>query len=218
MAKTTAPLFGFEATGTLGKSITFSKWRGVKYSKRYTSPANPNTVSQQQTRGVFASLNTMWKLLPAGIAAAWTAFATGRSFVNRNAFIGKNVKLLRAIPAKTTMDGFLASPGAGGGAPPAAMVLTPGDGQISVGLTLPDVPTGWTLSGSRAMAFIDQAPAADFTQVITYNEETVAPETNLLTGLTNDSLYVVAAFLVWLKPDGNTAYSVSLVDTATPAA
>ena len=33
MAKTTAPLFGFGATGSLAKSIVFASWRGVGYAR-----------------------------------------------------------------------------------------------------------------------------------------------------------------------------------------
>lgn len=218
MSKVTAPLFGFEGTGSVGKTLTYSKWRGVKYVKRYTKPGNPNTTQQQETRNIFSMLSSMWKLLPSGVVAPWTAYATGRSAVNRNFWTGKNMTLLRNTVPLTSMETLLASPGAGGGAPASAIVLTPGDGQISVGLTLPEVPTGWTLAGSRAMAFIDQAPSAPFSQAIAYNEETDTPQTNVLTGLTNDELYVACAFIVWTKPDGSSAYSVSLADTATPTA
>jgi len=214
MAKTTAPLFGFEGVGTVGKSITFSKWRGVKYAKRYTVPGNPNTTGQQQTRNIFSALNSFWKLAPTGMVESWTAYATGRAFVNRNAFVGKNVKLLRNAVPLTTMVTMLASPGAGGGAPASAIALTPGAGQISAALTLPQVPTGWTLASSRAIAFVDQAPADPFSQEIFYNEEAATPQTNVITGLASAETYVMAAFLVWTKPDGTTAYSVSIADTA----
>lgn len=218
MAKVTGPLFGFAGAGSIGKTLTFAKWRGVSYVKRWTTPSNPQTAKQSETRDVFAMLNGMWKLSPTGLIAPWTAASKGRSFVNRNKFIGDNLKVLRAYPALATMATFVASPGAGGGPPAAVMILTPGDTQISVGLTLPETPTGWTLASSFAVAFKDQAPATAFQQEIIYNDEAVAPETNVLPGLTNDELYVVSAFLVWTKPDGTTAYSVSLSDTATPAA
>lgn len=218
MAKTTAPLFGFDAVGSISKTVTFSNWRGVPYAKRYTVPSNPKTTSQTETRDIFSALNSMWKLSPTGLVAPWTAYAKGRSFVNRNAFVGKNVAAMRAIPAKTTMADFVASPGAGGGPPASAIALTPGADQISVGLTLPETPTGWTLASSYAIAFVDQAPADVFQQEIFYNSEAASPETNVITGLAASTDYVVSAFLVWTKPDGTTAYSVSLTDTDTTTA
>lgn len=216
MAKVTAPLFGFEGAGTVGKSITFSKWRGVKYAKRYTVPANPRSTQQTETRDIFGALNQFWKLAPSGMTAAFDAYASGRSFLGRNAFIGNNIGILRNDTPLTSMEGLQASPGAGGGPPPSAIALTPGSTELSVGLTLPEVPTGWTLASSRAIAFIDQAPADAFSQEIFYNDEASTPQTNVLTGLTASETYVVCAFLVWTKPNGATAYSVSLSDTGVP--
>jgi len=218
MAKVSAPLFGFDAAGSVGKTVTFSTWRGVKYAKRHTIPANPKTTSQQEVRNIFSMLNSFWKLAPTGFVAPWTAYAKGRSFVDRNAFTGKNVALLNNSTPLTTMATLLASPGAGGAPPPSALVATAGSEQISCALTLPQAPTGWTLASSYCIAFIDQAPSAAFSQEIAYNSEASTPETNVITGLTAGEDYVVCGFLVWTKPDGSTAYSVSLNDTATPTA
>ena len=216
MAKTTAPLFGFSAEGSVGESITFSQWRGVRYAKRYTKPSNPNTTEQQLTRGIFAMLNQFWKMSPAGMVNAWTAFAKGRSFVNRNAFIGQNTRLLRQDPPATSMVDFIASPGVGGAAPATSIGLTPASTAIDVALGLPGVPTGWTLASSAAIAFKDQSPEDPFTSTIHYVTDAVSPESLSITGLEAGELYVVAAWLVFTKPDGSTAYSVSLTGTATP--
>lgn len=216
MAKTTAPLFGFEGVGSIAKTLTFSKWRGVSYAKRYTKPSYTNTTTQAEVRSIFRALNAFWKLAPTGLVAPWTAAAKGRSFVNRNLFTGNNVKLLYDATPLTSMVTMQFSPGSGGAPPPSALALTAGSGQISAALTLPEVPTGWTLESSLAVAFIDQAPSATFQQQIHSNSEASTPETNVITGLTASESYVVGVFLVWTKPDGTTAYSVSLADTATP--
>lgn len=217
MAKTTAPLFGFAAEGSVGESITFSQWRGVKYAKRYTKPSNPNTMGQQLTRGIFATLNQFWKMAPAGMVDAWTAFARGRSFVNRNAFIGQNTRLLRQDPPATSMVDFIASPGVGGAAPATSILLDGVNGGIDVDVGLPGLPTGWTLAAASAIAFIDQAPDEPFTSQVHYVRDTASPESISITGLTNGSEYVVCVWLEFTKPDGSTAYSISLADTATPA-
>ena len=216
MAKTTAPLFGFAAEGSLGESITFSKWRGVRYAKRYTKPSNPNTTGQQLTRGIFASLNDFWKLAPAGLVAAWTAFSKGRSFVNRNAFIGQNVRSLRAEPPATSMVNFIASPGSGGAAPPSDITITPGSGSLTVAVDTPQLPTGWSIVASNAVAFLDQAPDDPFNTQVHYEHETVDPTEIEFTGLTGGEPYVVAVWIEYTKPDGSTAYSISLADVATP--
>lgn len=218
MAKVTAPLFGFVASGSVGNSLTFAKWRGVKYAKRFTVPANPRTTGQVLTRDIFTMLNQFWKLAPSGLYAPWTAYSKGRSFVNRNAFQGKNIALLRNDTPLTSMLTMLLSPGSGGGPAPSDVVATAGSTQISLAITLPEVPTGWTLTSSQAVAFIDQAPSADFLSEISYNEETSTPQTNVITGLTAGEDYIVGAWLKWEKPDGAVAYSVSLNDTAQPTA
>lgn len=216
MAKTTAPLFGFAAEGSVGESITFSTWRGVRYAKRYTKPSNPNTEAQQATRGVFATLNQFWKMAPAGMVNAWTAFARGRSFVNRNAFLGQNIRLLRDDPPLTSMEGLIASPGVGGAAPPSSIILTPGADQISVAVGLPNMPEGWTLAASAAIAFKDQSPNDPFTSQVHYVRDTASPESIVLTGLTGEVDYVVCVWLEYTKPDGSLAYSISLSDVGLP--
>lgn len=216
MAKTTAPLFGFGAAGSVGESITFSKWRGVSYAKRYTKPSNPNTLGQQQTRKIFSGLNDFWKLAPAALVTAWTDFAKGRSFVNRNAFIGQNIKTLRSEPPATSMVDFIASPGSGGAAPASDIDLVPGDAQITIAITLPQLPTGWSIARTHAIAFLDQSPDDPFNTQIHYVADAVTPESIDITGLTNDEPYVVSVWVEYVKPDGKPAYSVSLTDLATP--
>jgi len=43
MARTTAPLFSLDASGTIAKAITFSKWRGRQYVRRHAIPKNPQS-------------------------------------------------------------------------------------------------------------------------------------------------------------------------------
>lgn len=216
MAKTTAPLFGFAAEGSVGESITFSQWRGIRYAKRYTKPSNPKTTGQQATRNVFSTLNQFWKMAPAGMVNAWTAFAKGRSFVNRNAFIGQNVRLLRDDPPLDSMVGFIASPGVGGAAPPSTILAVEGADQLTITVGLPNLPTGWTLTASAGIAFKDQSPSDPFTSQVHYARETVDPDTLVITGLNGGGEYVFCVWLEFTKPDGSLAYSISLSDVATP--
>ena len=60
MAKTTAPLFGFGASGQLGKSLVFGKWKGINVARVYAVPANPNSTSQQAQRGYYAQAVENW--------------------------------------------------------------------------------------------------------------------------------------------------------------
>ena len=51
MAKLTAPLLSFGASGQLGKTLVFFPWKGVKAVRTYVIPANPNTAGQDAQRG-----------------------------------------------------------------------------------------------------------------------------------------------------------------------
>lgn len=216
MAKTTAPLLSFSAGGAIAKTQVYSRWRGVPYARRYVIPANPRSTGQVLTRDVFSNLNAMWKLAPTGLQAPWDLFATGQPFTGRNAWLSKNVKLLRS---QADMSDFMFSPGAKGGTPPDSITVTAGSSELTVAFTDPTTPTGWTLTAHWAAAFIDQAPDLLFVGTLHVAEEnSTPPDDVVLTGLTPTELYDVGAWIEWTKPDGTTAYSVSVGAQGTPTA
>lgn len=218
MAKLTGPLLSFGARGQIGKTLVTSKWRGVPYARQYVIPANPQTTSQQANRNAFATLREMWKLAPAGLRAPWDAFASGRPFTGMNKFVGEN---RLAQTTDTDFDTFLASPGARGGIPPSAVAATTGSGsgEIDLAITAPaGTPTGWTLTKAVAVGFEQQSPQVRFDQTFVIDENAVAPYGITLAGFTAATEIVAAAWLEWAKPNGDVAYSPSLVDTATSGA
>jgi hypothetical protein len=212
MGKITGALLSLGASGSLGKTLTFSKWRGIPYVRQHVIPSNPNTLDQQATRNVFKTLTQMWKIAGVIAISPWDAFATGRPFTGRNAFIGQNTEVLRG---EVDQDLFIGSPGARGGLPLATATPTPGAGQISIAVTTPTAPTGWTLAAVQGIAFLDQDPADPFTGIIGEAEDTSAPmDTILITGLTAGSNQY-RAWAVWTKPDGSTAYSTAIGGQST---
>lgn len=217
MAKTTAPLLGFGASGGVADTIVYASWRGIPYARRHVVPANPRSTAQTLTRDIFRTLSQMWKSMPSGGVAPWNAFATGRKFLGVNAFTGQNIRVLRDEPPLTSMETFIGSPGANGGLAPTSIGLTPAADQLTAALGLPGVPTGWTLTASGGIAFPDQNPDDLFVGPISYQTDAVSPESLVFTGLTVAAAYVVSCWLIWEKPDGSTAYSVSLTDTGTPS-
>jgi hypothetical protein len=50
MAKTTGPLFSLEAHGTVGKTVTYSNWKGRPYVRRRVIPLNPFETDQVAAR------------------------------------------------------------------------------------------------------------------------------------------------------------------------
>lgn len=214
MTKTTAPLLSFGASGQIGKTQVYSTWKGIPYARRYAIPANPNTTDQQETRNVFSWLNAVWKYMPAGALDAWNAYAKVSRFTNRNGFIKQNLSNLRG---ETDLTNFLFSPAAAGGLPAAAMVITPGSGQLSVALTAPSLPTGWSISKAIAAAIRDQSPESGALFVVSAAEDASSPFACVITGLTASQLYSVGGWFEFIKPDGSFAYGQALMDTATPS-
>lgn len=80
MAKLTAPLFGFTASGQLAEALVYSKWKGIQYARRYLVPANPNTSAQSTQRGYLTAAVSEWHTAGAAALegndkAAWARYA-----------------------------------------------------------------------------------------------------------------------------------------------
>lgn len=54
MARVTGPLMSMEASGTIGKTLTFASWVGRQYVRRWTRPTNPQTADQMDQRNAFS--------------------------------------------------------------------------------------------------------------------------------------------------------------------
>lgn len=217
MAKLTGPLLSFGARGSIGKTLVASKWRGVPYARQHVVPANPQTTAQQAVRTLFAYLREMWKLAPSEIALTWDSFAQGRPFTGMNKFIGENVRVLNG---QIDMDNFIGSPGSKGGPAPVSVAAVTGaaTGEIDVTVTVPVIPTGWAITRVVAVAFPDADPTGIFLGPFVQATDAAAPYQPALTGLGSAVLCQVSAWIVWEKPDGSAAYSVSITDQATSGA
>lgn len=211
MAKTVAPLLSFGASGQIAQTQVYSKWKGRAYVRRYTTPANPNTSEQQLTRSVFSFLQSVYKFATPDFTAPWEAYANGLVMTARNAFTKLNLSQLRT--ASDLVD-MLFSPGALGGLPPATITVTGGVGTITVACTAPSsVPTGWTLTSAILGVIAEQDPNTGSAYAMQTFEDAAAAYTHDFVVAAGD--WVGFAFLKWLRPDGRTAYSVSLSDEAT---
>lgn len=218
MAKLTGPLLSFGATGKIADAMVMGSWRGIKYARSYVVPANPRTTAQQANRTRFALLREMWKLAPPTVQAPWNAFATGRPFLGFNKFVGENNRLLNG---ETDFAQGIMSPGARGGLPPVSVSAATGGstGEVDVTIVPTDqLPTGWTISQCAACAFLEQDPVGLFTGPFVAGTDATDPYVVTLDlGVAAD----VAACFGWVeytKPDGLTAYSVSIYDSATTGA
>jgi hypothetical protein len=94
MAKTNGPLFSLEASGTIGKAITYGKNKGRNFVRVRVTPANPQTAAQTGVRSNFSGLVLLWKANTAALESAFATIATQRQISSYNAFIGFNQKRL----------------------------------------------------------------------------------------------------------------------------
>nr|CRY95960.1 hypothetical protein [uncultured prokaryote] len=211
MAKTEAPLLSFGGSGQIAKTQVYATWRGIAYARRYVIPANPNTANQQETRSVFAYLSNIWKLSSAILQGPWTTFAKGKPLTNRNAMMGQNIKVLRP---GDDLTGFIGSPGANGGLPPAGMAVTASGDVVSAVFDLPALPSGWSIAAVQAVMLVDVDPHTATTFASLAGEATTTPWTVALTAPGAGS-YLVSGWIKFLKPDGSTAFGPSINATVT---
>lgn len=214
MAVLTGPLMSLAARGTIGKTITYAPWKGIQYARTRVTPANPKTSSQTQTREVFAFLQDYYKFLPTIAREPWIAAVTGIPMTAQNMILSKNVSALRT---QTDLDLMVMSPGARGGVPPTGITVTPGSGTLTVGVTAPTGPDGWTLTAAQGVVLRDQDPHDAILGTPQAVEDLTSAYSLAFTGLTGSVIYQVAAWLKWLTPSGDAAYSVAVRDQGTPS-
>lgn len=214
MAVVTGPLMSLSARGTIAKTITFAPWKGIQYARTRVIPANPQTTGQTMTREVFAFLQSYYKFAPSIAREPWDAAATGVPVTPINLVIQKNLALLRT---PTDLNLMVLSPGARGGSPPTAAVSTPSTGQLSIAVTAPAIPSGWTITAAQGVAIKDQDPHDPLTSTIVAAEDTTSTYAVVLTGLDGGDVYQWGVWLKWMTPNGNDAYSVALRGQDTPA-
>lgn len=212
MAKTIAPLLSFDAGGQIAKTQVYSTWKGRSYVRRYAIPSNPKTTDQVKTRSIFSWLNQTWKYFPGSATQAWSLQADNLRITNRNAFLKANISPLRSA---INLNDLTMSPAANGGIAAAGMLVTPATTSLTVALTEPALPTGWTITAAYAAAIKDQDPHSAVDYEVFAATDTLTPFEVSITGLTTATLYQVGGWFEFQKPDGSKAFGVNLRDQST---
>lgn len=92
MARTNGPLFSFDASGTVGKTITFSRWKGRPYVRQRVIPANPKSPLQVSVRAMMKFLSQQWAGLTSPNQATWETLASQSTISPFNAFTKENLR------------------------------------------------------------------------------------------------------------------------------
>lgn len=90
--KLVAPNLSFEASGTIGKIITYAKVRGIKYARSWFKPANPQTSEQVNMRTAVALMVAYWQTpLAAPTVAAYKSGASGTKDTGFSLYMGRGL-------------------------------------------------------------------------------------------------------------------------------
>lgn len=96
MARVNAPLMSLDASGTIGKALVYSKWKGRHYVRTWVIPSNPRTGLQVGMRSGIAIAPTLWNLaLSASDRAAWGAAVGAEAISGFNLFCRAGQKSIR---------------------------------------------------------------------------------------------------------------------------
>lgn len=85
MATVKAPLMSLDASGSIGKAIVFSKWKGRSYVRRHVIPANPRSGLQVGLRSVLRFTSQDYANLSAADLAEWKEKAESDNITRLNA-------------------------------------------------------------------------------------------------------------------------------------
>lgn len=90
MVKVNGPMMSMDASGSLGGSVVFSKWKGRNYVRTLTKPANPKTPLQVSMRAMFKFLSQNWAPLSSANKATWEEKADQLVASTFNAYMSVN--------------------------------------------------------------------------------------------------------------------------------
>jgi hypothetical protein len=132
MALVTGPLMSMDASGTIGETLTFGKWKGRNYVRQRVIPANPKSASQLGVRSMMSFLAKQWTELTAGEQASYAEMAEAKSISAFNQFVSVNLTRWQNFDGPTKEY-----PAAEASTPLTVsdMTLTGGVGEITVQLT-----------------------------------------------------------------------------------
>jgi len=92
MVKTTSPILGLSAAGTVGRALTFSSYKGRSYLKRKSIPRDPGTGAQLRSREILRFLSSNWRSLTNAQRASWNTLALRSRTSAQNAYLKHNTE------------------------------------------------------------------------------------------------------------------------------
>jgi len=100
MAKVTAPLLSFAASGKIADTLVAFSWKGVNVMRQYVIPTNPKTAAQVAHRSLFSACVSVWRnsFTDTEMRTGWNKSA----LLNKKAMSGFNVAMASMLPMVST--------------------------------------------------------------------------------------------------------------------
>ncbi len=92
MARVNGPLMSMDASGSLGGTIVYSKWKGRPYVRQLVRPANPKSGGQVSMRAMLKFLSQNWAAIGTSTKDSWEDLADAGVYSNFNAFTKFNLR------------------------------------------------------------------------------------------------------------------------------
>lgn len=95
-------MLSLDASGTIAKAATFSKWKGRNYVRSRVVPHNPKSTGQIGVRAMFKFLAQNWAAISAPTKALWLPLAKALVISEFNAYVRNNQARFRnfKMPSK----------------------------------------------------------------------------------------------------------------------
>lgn len=92
MARTVGPLMSVDASGSFGKSMVFSKWKGRNYVRQLVTPTNYRYPAQTGVRSMMKFLAQYWASISAPNQATWEEAAETNQISAFNQYVKENLQ------------------------------------------------------------------------------------------------------------------------------
>lgn len=147
MVKVYGPMMSMDASGTIGKIATFSKWKGRNYVRSRVVPANPKSALQVSVRAMLRFLSQAWVNVGATPQGTWDDLAAADQISPFNAFVGRNGSRWREFQAPSQTY-----PAPETGTPPVATLdtATGGPSYIDLAFTVTTLNDCWGVAIFRS--------------------------------------------------------------------
>jgi len=91
MARVSGPLMSMSASGTVGKALTFGKWKGRPWVREWFIPENPKTPKQVNIRTALTLLIALWQAETPENKTAWDTYAEPFNMAGVNKFVSRGM-------------------------------------------------------------------------------------------------------------------------------